>query len=142
MFRSVQAKPLRVQLEVAASDGDTRFGMPKSAIAAMLLPVPPSPHQRTIAEYLDRETARLDALVTAKELLLTVLAEKRQLSVTRAVTRGIKNVAVPEPVPCTVFRVSQLALETASHTHPLAVVIVNLRSPSENGRTVVAGDTV
>ena len=51
--------------------------------------VPPLPQQRTIADYLDRETARLDALVAEKERLLDLLAEKRRSLITRAVTRGL-----------------------------------------------------
>ena len=47
------------------------------------------PQQRAIADYLDRETARLDALVAEKERLLKLLAEKRQALITRAVTRGL-----------------------------------------------------
>ncbi|MBI4553893.1 MAG: restriction endonuclease subunit S [Candidatus Latescibacteria bacterium] len=46
-------------------------------------------HQRAVADYLDRETARLDALVAAKERLLGLLAEKRRALITRAVTRGL-----------------------------------------------------
>ena len=45
--------------------------------------------QRAIADYLDRETAWLDALVAAKERLLKLLAEKRRAIITRAVTRGL-----------------------------------------------------
>ena len=45
--------------------------------------------QRAIADYLDRETARLDALVAAKERVLGLLAEKRRALITRAVTRGL-----------------------------------------------------
>jgi type I restriction enzyme, S subunit len=45
--------------------------------------------QRAIADYLDRETARLDALMAAKERLLGLLAEKRRALITRAVTRGL-----------------------------------------------------
>jgi type I restriction enzyme S subunit len=45
--------------------------------------------QRAIADHLDRETARLDALVAAKERVLGLLAEKRRALVTRAVTRGV-----------------------------------------------------
>ena len=44
---------------------------------------------RAIADYLDRETARLDALVAAKERVLGLLAEKRRAHITRAVTRGL-----------------------------------------------------
>ena len=47
------------------------------------------PQQRVIADYLDRETARLDALVAAKERVLWLLAEKRRALITRAVTRGL-----------------------------------------------------
>jgi len=88
LFRCLQAKPIRVQLELAAN-GVTRFGIPKSEIGTVTLPVPPLPQQRAIANYLDRETARLDALVAAKERVLGLLAEKRRALITRAVTRGI-----------------------------------------------------
>ena len=88
LFRCLQAKPVRVQLELAAN-GVTRFGIPKSEIGAMTLPVPPSAQQRAIADYLDRETARLDALVAAKKRVLGLLAEKRRALITRAVTRGL-----------------------------------------------------
>lgn len=88
LFRCLQAKPIRVQLELAAN-GVTRFGIPKSEIGTMMLPVPPLPQQRAIADYLDRETARLDALVAAKERVLGLVAEKRRALITRAVTRGL-----------------------------------------------------
>jgi type I restriction enzyme, S subunit len=88
LFRCLQAKPIRVQLELAAN-GVTRFGIPKSEIGAMMLPVPPLPQQRAIVDYLDRETARLDALAAAKERVLGLLAEKRRALITRAVTRGL-----------------------------------------------------
>jgi type I restriction enzyme S subunit len=52
-------------------------------------PAPPRPQQRAIANYLDRETARIDALIAAKERVLGLLAEKRRALVTRAVTRGL-----------------------------------------------------
>ena len=58
-------------------------------IGNMPVPVPDADTQRNIADHLDRETARLDALVAAKERLLKLLAEKRRAVVTRAVTRGL-----------------------------------------------------
>lgn len=88
LFRCLQAKPVRLQLELSAK-GVTRFGLPKSEIGAMTLPVPPLSRQRAIADYLDRETARLDALVAAKERLLVLLAEKRQALIDDAVTGRI-----------------------------------------------------
>ena len=58
-------------------------------IGNMPIPVPPLPQQRATADYLDRETARLDARVAAKERVLGLLAEKRRALITRAVTRGL-----------------------------------------------------
>jgi type I restriction enzyme S subunit len=49
----------------------------------------PIDEQHAIADYLDRETEKLDMLVAAKERLLGLLAEKRQALITRAVTRGL-----------------------------------------------------
>ena len=58
-------------------------------IGNMPVPVPVPDTQTAIADYLDLETARLDALVAAKERLLKLLAEKRRAIITRAVTRGL-----------------------------------------------------
>lgn len=88
LFRCLQAKPVRIQLELAAN-GVTRFGLPKSEIGAMRIPVPPLPMQHAIADYLDREAARVDALVAVKERVLGLIAEKRRALITRAVTRGV-----------------------------------------------------
>ena len=50
----------------------------------------PTPNmQRAIADYLNRETARLDCLVAAKERVLALMAEKRKALITRAVSRGL-----------------------------------------------------
>ena len=52
-------------------------------------PSPPLPEQRAIAGFLDRETARIDALIAKKERLIALLQEKRTSLITRAVTRGL-----------------------------------------------------
>ena len=88
LFRCLQARPVQAQLELTAN-GVTRFGLSKFDIRRTVVPVPPLREQRAIADHLDRETARLDALVAAKERLLALLAEKRRAVVTRAVTRGL-----------------------------------------------------
>lgn len=53
------------------------------------VPFPPFEEQRAVANYLDREAARLDGLVAAKERVLGLLAEKRRAIITRAVSRGL-----------------------------------------------------
>jgi type I restriction enzyme, S subunit len=64
-------------------------GIAVDVIGNLEIPVPPLHEQRTIADYLGRETARLDELVAAKEHSLGLLAEKRRALITRAVTRGL-----------------------------------------------------
>ena len=51
--------------------------------------VPPLPEQRAIAAFLDRETARIDALVAKNERLIALLQEQRTALITRAVTKGL-----------------------------------------------------
>ena len=52
-------------------------------------PVPNLSEQCAIAEFLDRETAKIDGLVARKERLIELLQEKGTALVTRAVTRGL-----------------------------------------------------
>ena len=53
------------------------------------VPFPAKAEQRVIAAFLDRETAKIDALVARKERLIELLQEKRTALITRAVTRGL-----------------------------------------------------
>jgi type I restriction enzyme, S subunit len=52
-------------------------------------PFAPEEEQRAIAAFLDRETARIDTLVTKKERLIELLQEQRTALITRAVTKGL-----------------------------------------------------
>jgi type I restriction enzyme S subunit len=71
--------------------GSTFMELSTDELKSLVVPEPILPVQRAIADYLDRETARLDALVAAKERLLGFLAEKRRALITRAVTRGLDS---------------------------------------------------
>jgi len=71
------------------STGSTYEAVATEDVANLLVEHAALDEQRTIADYLDRETARLDALVAAKERVLGLLAEKRRALITRAVTRGL-----------------------------------------------------
>ena len=51
--------------------------------------VPPHSEQRAIAAFLDRETAKIDALVAKKERLIELLQEKRTSFISHAVTKGL-----------------------------------------------------
>lgn len=55
----------------------------------LLLAVPSAEQQRAIADFLDRETAEADALITQYERLLEFLEERRVALITQAVTKGL-----------------------------------------------------
>lgn len=58
-------------------------------VAAVPTIFPEPQEQRQIATFLDRETAKIDALIAEQEKLLALLAEKRQATISHAVTRGL-----------------------------------------------------
>lgn len=71
--------------------GSTMQHLTADAFGGFPVLLPPQIDQARIARYLDRETARLDALVAAKERVLGLLREKRRAQTTRAVTRGLDS---------------------------------------------------
>lgn len=58
-------------------------------LGSCLLLLPPTPEQSAIAAFLDRETAKIDALVAEQERLIALLKEKRQAVISHAVTKGL-----------------------------------------------------
>lgn len=78
-----------IETVVAKSTGVSYPAINASTLISIEVPVPPLPEQRTIAAFLDRETARIDALVEKKRRLVDLLAEKRQALITHAVTKGL-----------------------------------------------------
>src|SRR5690606_20183001 len=85
-----------LQLELEAT-GVTRYGLPKDAIGLAVLPLPPLLTQLRIANYLDRETARIDGLIAEKERMLALLEEKHAALISRVVTRGLDPNAPLKP---------------------------------------------
>lgn len=76
-------------LSLASGGGQPNLNAEK--VITHRIPSPLLPQQRAIADYLDRETAKLDALIAEKECLLKLLAEKRRALITQAVTRGLNS---------------------------------------------------
>ena len=58
-------------------------------VAGLRVPRPPIKDQRCIADFLDRETARVDALVAKQQELIRLLREKRSALISHAVTKGL-----------------------------------------------------
>jgi type I restriction enzyme, S subunit len=88
LFRLFCSEMLNYQFKIEAN-GVTRFGLPAAAIDNALLLRPPIYEQELISGYIDRETARVDALIDKKQRLLELLEEKRLAIITHAVTKGL-----------------------------------------------------
>lgn len=71
--------------------GGLRQSMKFSDIKRMPMVVPSEGEQSSIAAFLDRETAKIDALIAEQENLIALLAEKRQATISHAVTRGLNS---------------------------------------------------
>lgn len=72
-------------------------GLNRESVYEQRVIFPDQEAQRLIADYLDRETARIDALLAEKEKMLALLEEKRAALISRAVTRGLNPDAPLKP---------------------------------------------
>jgi type I restriction enzyme S subunit len=80
----------RCQVEIACSGASSSMqNLGQDQFKSFLIPLPPDDEQVSIAGFLDRETAKIDALIAEQETLLALLAEKRQATISHAVTRGL-----------------------------------------------------
>jgi type I restriction enzyme S subunit len=79
---------IRVGLNAIAT-GSTYDAVSINQIGSLLCPIPCLDEQKNIKEFLNRETAKIDALVAKKERQIELLQEKRTALISRAVTRGL-----------------------------------------------------
>ncbi len=71
------------------ANGLTRYGLGVYPIKNFLVPLPSQTEQQAIADFLDRETAKIDTLIAKQEELIKLLEEKRQAVISHAVTKGL-----------------------------------------------------
>lgn len=76
-------------------------GIGTAQINALPIPVPPRDEQRAIADYLDRETARIDTLIEEQKRLIELLHERRQDLIRDAVLGTANPFAPPVNVAFT-----------------------------------------
>ena len=88
IFRFIQSDRTRRYFEVN-SNGITRYGLGKSSIENLFLPIPPDSEQRQIANFFDRKTEQIDELVSAEQRKIELLKEYRQSLISEAVTGKI-----------------------------------------------------
>jgi type I restriction enzyme S subunit len=78
-------------------EGSTRDKLTQDKMLSIGIFSPPKSLQVAIANFLDREATNIDTLITAKQRLLDLLAEKRQAIVAEAIMRGLKPTAPQRP---------------------------------------------
>lgn len=66
-----------------------RWRFPADNFKNFVFPKPPLSEQKLISARVDRETARIDALIEKKTRFIELLKEKRQALITQAVTKGL-----------------------------------------------------
>lgn len=93
---------------------------------------PPSEEQQAIAEWLDSETAKIDALIVKQEELIATLREDRAATITHAVSKGLDaEVGMKE---------SGVEWLGEMPRHWLASRLKNVILSTESGTSVNAGD--
>ena len=74
---------------VAGGNPNTIAHLTGEKLRGYRFPAPLAFEQRAIADFLDRETAKIDTLVAKKRTLIERLKEKRATLISRTVTRGL-----------------------------------------------------
>lgn len=88
----------RAQVQiVCAGTSSSMQNLSQEDFRSFLITRPPLPEQTQIAAFLDRETAKIDALVAEQRRLMALLKEKRQAVISHAVTRGLNPDAPMKP---------------------------------------------
>ena len=87
LFRSYnfQEEFYRSGKGIVADLWSTRYAEMKN----ILVPLVPEHEQEAIANFLDRETARIDNLIAEKQTFINLLKEKRQALISHVVTKGL-----------------------------------------------------
>lgn len=108
--------------------GDLRDGLNLQHIGGVQVPLPPAVRQQAIADYLDRETAQIDAFIAKNQELIALLAERRAAVIREGtgvgldanaelIDSGLDDVGMI-PAGWRVMRLSWLFRSTGSGTTP------------------------
>ena len=89
-LRLFENKPFQKKLAILGNGIlEHRAAISWDDIKGQYIPFPPLQEQRTIAAFLDYETARIDQLIAKQQQLIGLLKEKRQAVISHAVTKGL-----------------------------------------------------
>jgi type I restriction enzyme S subunit len=81
----------------AACNKATIMHLTAEKLGGLRAPMPPVSEQSKVVEFLDRETAEIDAFIADQEELIGLLAERRAATISHVVTKGVdQTVAVTD----------------------------------------------
>ena len=80
----------RPKLE-AAGQGTTFIELSRDKLRSERIPIPVHETQKAIADFLDRETSRIDQLIEKKRRMVEMLGEKRKAQIARLVVGGLAS---------------------------------------------------
>ena len=75
----------------------SQWDLPWDEFASIKVALPTTTDQRTIADYLDTETTRIDALIEKKKRMIELLFDRRRMLVMAAVTGSSMGAGIPNP---------------------------------------------
>ncbi|WP_280476421.1 restriction endonuclease subunit S [Nocardia asiatica] len=85
-----KTKIYRDQLKsISVGTSSSMQNISQSDFGSIIIPAPSEVEQSTIISFLDRETAKIDALIAKQEQLIDTLREDRAATITQAVTKGL-----------------------------------------------------
>ena len=88
IYDSFQSALLQMQCDMY-SNANTQKNLGMNTIDNLSLACPTEDEAVTIANFLDHETAKIDALIEKQQRLIELLKEKRQAVISHAVTKGL-----------------------------------------------------
>ncbi|RVU02565.1 restriction endonuclease subunit S [Mucilaginibacter limnophilus] len=96
LFWYLKSQEVRYYFTINAN-GVTRFGLSKSAIQNVVVPLPSLEEQKSLGIYLTEKIKNCDEILKSKEAIISLLREKKFSLITEAVTNGLnKNVLLKD----------------------------------------------
>ena len=80
---------IRREVESRAKPAINQASISTGSVQDLPALIPPSNEQQKIAQFLDHETAKIDALIQEQQRLIELLKEKRKAVISHAVTKGL-----------------------------------------------------
>lgn len=93
----MRSNEIREQIAVLSTTTTGLANLTGTVIGSFVVPDLLLVEQQAIVDYLDRETAEIDAFIADQKKFITLLAERRTATITQAVTKGLDpNVATKD----------------------------------------------